>query len=217
MMTNPLRTALANAALLALIALAVALDPVTPASAQTIIDQWASVKMPPAPALKPVTVDPKTTALLMLDFMNQNCGKRPACVASIAAVKKLLGEARAAKVSVVYSIIANTTTADVIKDVAPEQGEPHVQAGPDKFLRTDLEKILKDKGIQTVIVAGTASNGAVLFTGAGAAMRGFKVIVPVDGMSASEPYADLTTAYTFATAPLVSAKSTLTRTDMIKF
>ena len=189
----------------------------TAAQAETIIDQWASVKTPPAPALKLVTVDPKTTALLMLDFMNQNCGKRPACVASIPAVKKLLGEARAAKASVVYSIIANSTTADVIKDVAPEQGEPYVQAGPDKFLHTDLEKILKDKGIQTVIVTGTASNGAVLFTGAGAAMRGLKVIVPVDGMSAAEPYADLTTAYTFANAPLVSAKSTLTRTDMIKF
>lgn len=200
--------------LLALIAL-----PILAASARaaTIIDQWSSIKTPPAPQLKPVTVDPKTTALLMLDFMNQNCGKRPACVASIPAMKKLLAEARTAKASVVYSIIANTTTADVIKDVAPQQGEPYVQAGPDKFLRTELEKILKDKGIQTVIVTGTASNGAVLFTGAGAAMRGLNVIVPVDGMSAVEPYADLTTAYTFATAPSVSAKSTLTRIDMIKF
>ena len=33
-------------------------------------------------------------------------------------------------------------------------------------------------------------------------MRGMKVIVPVDGMSAVEPYADLTTAYTFATRAL---------------
>ena len=56
-----------------------------------------------APTLKPVTVDPKTTALLMLDFMKQNCGKRPRCLATIPAMKKLLGEARAAKVPVVYS------------------------------------------------------------------------------------------------------------------
>lgn len=188
-----------------------------PAFAGNVIDDWASIKTPPAPQLKAVTVDPKTTALLMLDFMNQNCGKRPACVASIPAMKKLLMEARAAKVAVVYSIIAKTTTADVIKDVAPAADEPHVQAGPDKFLNTDLAKILKDKGIQTVIVTGTASNGAVLFTAAGAAMRGLKVIVPVDGMSAADPYADLSTAYTFATAPLVSAKSTLTKIDMIKF
>jgi len=213
-MAKSLRRSTIKAALLGLMALPML---AAAAPAQTVIDKWTSIKLPPAPQLKPVTVDPKTTALLMLDFMNQNCGKRPACVASIPAMKKLLGEARAAKASVVYSIIANTTTADVIKDVAPQQGEPYVQAGPDKFLRTDLEKILKDKGIETVIVTGTASNGAVLFTGAGAAMRGLKVIVPVDGMSAAEPYADLTTAYTFATAPLVSAKSTLTRIDMIKF
>ena len=213
-MAKSLRRSTIKAALLGLMALPML---AAAAPAQTVIDHWTSIKLPPAPQLKPVTVDPKTTALLMLDFMNQNCGKRPACVASIPAMKKLLGEARAAKASVVYSIIANTTTADVIKDVAPQQGEPYVQAGPDKFLRTDLEKILKDKGIQTVSVTGTASNGAVLFTAASAAMRGLNVIVPVDGMSAAEPYADLTTAYTFATAPSVSAKSTLTRIDMIKF
>src|SRR3974390_1184787 len=124
------------------------------AQAATIIDEWASVKTPPAPELKPVTVDPKTTALLMLDFMNQSCGKRPRCVASIPAMKKLLGEARAAKATVVYSIIPNTTSADAIKDVAPTADEPWVRSGPDKFLNTDLDKILKDKGVQTVIATG---------------------------------------------------------------
>jgi nicotinamidase-related amidase len=185
--------------------------------AANIVDEWASVKAPSPPELKPVTVDPKTTALLMLDFMNQNCGKRPRCVETIPAMKKLLDEARAAKALVVYSIIANTTAADVITDVAPTADEPFVRSGPDKFINTDLEKILKDKGIQTVIVTGTASNGAVLFTAAGAALRGMNVIVPVDGMSAVDSYADLTTAYTFTNAPLISAKSTLTKIDMIKF
>jgi nicotinamidase-related amidase len=202
--------------LLAALALVLA-APAMPASAQTIIDQWASVQTPPPPELKPVTVDPKSTALLMLDFMNQNCGKRPRCVATLPAMKKLLAAARAAKATVIYSIIANSTTADVMTDVAPIGDEPWVQAGPDKFLHTDLEKILKDKGIQTVVVNGTASNGAVLFTASEAAFRGLNVIVPVDGMSAADAYADVTTAYTFATGPVVAAKSTLTRSDMIKF
>ena len=187
------------------------------AGAQTIVDKWASVPAPPPPTLKEVTVDPKTTALLMLDFMSQNCGKRPACIASLPTMKKLLADARAAKVPAVYSIIANSTTADVMPDVAPLANEPWVQAGPDKFINTDLAKILKDKGIQTVIVTGTASNGAVLFTAAGAAFRGMNVIVPVDGMSAVDPYADLSTAYTFLNAPSLSAKTTLTRASMIKF
>src|SRR5215469_4354624 len=78
--------------------------PMPQARAQTITDKWTSVPLPPVPTLKAATVDPKTTALLMLDFMRQNCGKRPACVASLPTMKKLLADARAAKVPVVYSI-----------------------------------------------------------------------------------------------------------------
>lgn len=188
-----------------------------PARAADVVDEWASVKTPPAPILKPVTADPKTTALLMLDFMNQNCGKRPRCLATIPAMKKLLEAARAAKVPVVYSIIANSTPADVIKDVAPQGDEPHVLSGPNKFRNTELEKILKDKGITTVIVAGTAANGAVLQTAIGAVGRGMSVIAPVDGMSSVDAFADLATVYTFSNAPALSAKATLTRSDMIKF
>ena len=33
----------------------------------TIIDEWPNVKAPPAPQLKTVTIDPETTALLILD------------------------------------------------------------------------------------------------------------------------------------------------------
>jgi nicotinamidase-related amidase len=183
--------------------------------AADVIEEWATIK-PPAPALKPVTVDPKTTALLMLDFMKQNCGQRPRCVASLPAMKKLLESARAAKATVIYAIIGNSTIADVLPDVAA-QGEPHVQSGPDKFRNTDLEKILKDKGIQTVIAVGTSSNGAVLYTASGAAFRGMKVIVPVDGMSATDPVAEYATVLNFLSAPTVSAATTLTRSDMIKF
>ncbi len=183
---------------------------------QTIIDEWASVKAPPPPELKPVTVDPKTTALLMLDFMNQNCGKRPRCVDSLPAMKKLLDTARAAKAPVVYSFIANTTAADVMKEVAPASDEPSVLSGPNKFLRTDLDKILKDRGVQTVIVVGTAANGAVLTTAAHAAFTGYNVIVPVDGVS-GDPYAEQYTAWHLVNAPGVSARTTLTKSEMIKF
>src|SRR6187431_1659907 len=156
---------------------------VSPAMAANIVEEWANVKAPPAPELKPATVDAKTTALLMLDFMNQNCGQRPRCLATIPAMKTLLTEARAKGVTVIYTFFGTTTAADVIKDVAPAANELNVTSFADKFLNTDLDKKLKDKGIETVIVAGTAANGAVLYTGSGAALRGMKVIVPVDGIS----------------------------------
>jgi nicotinamidase-related amidase len=198
--------------------LAAALTVVTigPALASDIVAEWASIK-PAPPALKPVAVEAKTTALLMLDFMKQNCGKRPRCMATLLAMKKLLAAARAAQAPVIYSIIANSTIDDVLPDVAAQSGEVSVKSGPDKFLHTDLEKILKDKGIKTVIAVGTASNGAVLYTASGAAFRGMKVIVPVDGMSSIEAVAEYSTVLEFMTAPGVSKASTLTRSDMIKF
>ena len=60
-------------------AVAVLMTLAAPTHAANIVDEWANVKTPKAPELKAVTVDPKTTALLMLDFMNQNCGQRPRC------------------------------------------------------------------------------------------------------------------------------------------
>jgi hypothetical protein len=47
--------------------------------------------------------------------------------------------------------------------------------------------------------------------------RGMNAIIPVDGMSAVDPYAEYSTIFTFMNAPSVSAKTTLTRSDMIKF
>jgi len=205
------RIRIASIALAAAVALAV-----PPAFATNIIDEWAGVKAPSPPPLKPVTLDAKTTALLMLDFMNQNCGKRPRCLATIPAMKKLLGEARDKKVAVVYSLIRNTTLADVLTDVAPRSGEPSVVSGPNKFLGTQLETILKDKGITTVIVVGTAAHGAVLNTASHAALIGLSVIVPVDGMSA-DPYAEQYTAWHLVNAPVIASKVTLTKSDMIKF
>src|SRR3954470_16613706 len=66
-----------------------------PAGAGDITTEWESVKIPPKPELKPVTVDPKTTALLVLDLMKSNCGVRPRCVPIVANVKKMIEQARA--------------------------------------------------------------------------------------------------------------------------
>jgi nicotinamidase-related amidase len=153
----------------------------------------------------------------MGDLVNQLCAKRPRCVAALPAMKKLLGEARAAKVAVIYSMPPNTTTADIMTDVAPVADEPSVQSGVDKFFKTNLEQILKDKGVQTVIVVGTSAEGLVTYTGGAAAIRGLNVVIPVDGMGSVEAFAEQYVAWHMTHAPIVSSKVTLTRTGMIKF
>jgi len=190
-----------------------------PAYAGTVIDDWANIKAPPPPVLRPVTVDPQTTALLLLDFVHQICnGKtKPRCVASLPAMKKLLAQARDNHVMVVYSTAGNMTAKDIWADIAPAPGEPVVNSHADKFQNTDLEKILKDKGIKTVIVTGVNANGAVLYTASEAAFLGFRVIDPIDGSSAENEYIEQYVVYNFAHAPLVSSMVTLTSSDMIKF
>jgi len=192
---------------------------VSAADAQTIVEEWASVKVPPPPALKPVTVDPKVTALVLLDFNQQTCNeqRRPRCVASIPKVQRLLGAARKAGLPVAFTLGGGGKPADLPATLAPASGEPIVSSGVDKFRNTDLEHFLRSKGVTTVIMVGAAANGAVLYTASTAAMLGFKVIVPVDGMSADSAYPEQYTAWHLANAPVISPAMTLTTIDEVKF
>ena len=210
---------------LAVAALAAVLVYVAPATAQTIVDQWSSVKVPPPPELKPVTLDPKTTAILVMDFVKQTCNneRRPRCVASIPKIEKLIAAARAQGVMLISTTVPPVPIADTLPAVAPKGNDPVVVAFVDKFILGDkdtgLEKMLKDKGITTLVAVGTAAHGAVLYTASAAASRGFNVIVPVDGMSGDGQvlYDDQAVAFILPHAPGISSKITLTRIDMIKF
>ena len=201
--------------LLSLLALGLSL----PALAGTIIDDWSTVQAPPAPTLKPVTVDPKTTALLVLDIVRQACNaeRRPRCLDTLPVVHTLLGRARTAGALVGYSLVKGASAADILPPAAPVGGEPMVTAGTDKFLGTDLEATLKAKGIKTVIILGVVAQGAVLTTATEAALRGFEVVVPVDGVSSDSVYAEQFTAWNLLNAPVIAGHVALTRSDMIGF
>jgi nicotinamidase-related amidase len=215
--------------LLPLAALAAVFVYAAPAPAQTIIDEWTSVTAPPAPKLESVTLEPKTTALLLIDIIKQTCNmqRRPRCVASIPKVRKLLTEARAKGVFVIYALFPSPSPAtfpdpkisDFVPELAAKGNEPVVTAFVDKFILGDkdtgLQKILKDKGITSLVTVGVASHNGVLFTSVAAALRGFKVIVPVDGMAGNNAYEDQLTAYTLTSS--IVYKVTLTSVDMIKF
>jgi len=194
-----------------------------PASAGDIIADWASVKTPPPPQLKPVTVDPKTTALLVLDLMKGNCGVRPRCVAMVPSVKKLIDAARAHNMMVSYNLTGqNPKFEDMVdQSIIPRAGEHLIKngRGANKFYNSDLEQALKDKGIRTVIITGTSAQGAVAGSTQGATERGFKVIVPVDGMSSEDAYSEQYAAWHLAKGGPVALVEhvTVTRGDLIKY
>jgi len=191
------------------------------AQAQTLIEEWGAAKFPPPPALKPAKIEAKETALLVMDFTVQTCTqqRRPRCVASVPKVVALVNKARANGALIIYSVaVPNSVPTDILKELTPVSGEQVLPPlGPDKFINSDLEKTLKDKGIKTVIAMGTQAQTSVLHTGATAALKGFNVIVPVDGMSGDEVFPELYTAWHLSTAARISAKVTLTKFDMINF
>jgi nicotinamidase-related amidase len=188
-----------------------------PLSAQSVIEEWATVQPPPPPPLSKVTVDPRTTALLVLDIAKQTCNaeQRPRCIAMLPQVNTLLAMARAKGLFVIYTLGAASSPADILPEVATLGGEPIVTSGPDKFVGTALEQILKDKGIKTVIAIGAAAHGAVLHTAAGSAFRGFKVIVPIDAMASENLYAEQYTTWHLVNAPRLAPMITLTKIAMI--
>ena len=201
-----------SAAIAAVVSLATPL-----ALAQGVVSDWATVKPPPAPELKDTTLDPGKTALLVMDFNEGTCTTQtgPRCAAAIPKVKELLDRARSSHMLVIYTGFPNMKP--VVKDVASAQGEQMLLAHANKFTGTDLDKILKDHGITTVILTGMSANGAVLFTAFGAADLGYKVVVPVDTMPSMSPYAEQSTIWGIANDPGLGNSSTLTSVDKIKF
>src|SRR5712672_940375 len=192
-----------------------------PSRANDITTEWAAVKPPPVPDLKPATIEPKTTALLILDLMKTNCGARPRCGATVFNVKKLLEAARAHDMMVFYTLVGGTPTPEGMIDqsMAPRAGEWVVRGGADKFIGSDLEQRLKDKGIKTVIVTGTSAQGAVVGTSNGAVQRGYKAVVPVDGMSAEDAFNELYAIWhIYKGGPVnLTSNATVTRSDLITF
>lgn len=185
------------------------------AAERTIIDEWSTVPVPPAPELRPVAVDPETSALLILDMETTIC-KSPRCLASIDNIGRLLARARQSGMLVVYSLTHDGSPADIAWELAPAPCEPIVRSNVDKFYKTALNAILQEYGIRTVVVTGYAANGAVLHTATAAAFRGYRVIVPVDGMSANEPYAEQYTAWHMLNSPGARGRATLTKAELIR-
>lgn len=185
--------------------------------AQSIDELWKSVKQPDKPKIEQVTVQPGTTALLILDIEERTCNarRRPRCLDSVPKIAALAKKARTAGIAVIYSLTSKGTPKTILPPVTPENGEPIVQSSVDKFWKTDLDAILKQKKIKTVIITGTAAHGAVLHTATAAGFRKYNVILPVDCLSAADLYIEQAAVYLLETGPGTRNRIQITRSDMI--
>ena len=191
----------------------------TPALAQGVLDEWATITPPTdKPVAQRVSLAPATTALLVLDLATQTCSAptRPRCPPMAAHVQPLLAHARERHWLVVYTLGGASKTADILPDVAKLGSEPEFTGPPDKFVGTGLEALLRERGIKTVVTIGSAAEGAVMETAASAAFRGLDVVVPVDGMVSSTLYNEQYVAWNLTHAPRLPERVTLSALGLIE-
>lgn len=165
------------------------------------------IEIPEPTVASHVEVAPQTAALVIVDMQNDfvdpgGALSVAAAAATVPAIARLRGFARAHEMLVVYTqdwhgdddpefaiwgrhAVAGTWGAEIVPQLAPGPRDLVVRKlRYDAFYDTPLEHELRHRGIDTLVVTGTVSNICVLHTAGSAALRWFRVIVPVDAISA---------------------------------
>jgi nicotinamidase-related amidase len=127
------------------------------------------------------------TALLVIDVQNGVVGEayeRDAIVANIATVVE---KARAADVDVVWiqhnsdELPTGSESWDYVPELARRDSEPLVQKFyGDSFEDTDLEAVLAEHGVGTLVVAGAQTDACIRSTLHGALARGYDATLVSD-------------------------------------
>ena len=158
----------------------------------------------------PLLIDPRSSALLVMDYQNDTLGKFMAPADStevLSVLPKLLAVARSADMLVIYVIVsfrpgypevsprnpifsviaqngllqADRAGTQIHPAVAPVEGEPVVvKHRVGAFGGTDLQTILQSRAIETLVLAGVSASGVVLSTLRQAFDLDYRILVPGD-------------------------------------
>ena len=185
-----------------------------------------TLQMPAIPDPVRVTLDPKTTALLVLDYVEGICNAQPKCKGGmLPAMTPFMSLARKAGLVVAYGT-REQNMSKWLPEVAPTPGDLKiVNTAQDRFYNTDLDKALKAKGIKTIIMVGWKVSGSVAYKSVGATVRDYTVVIPVDTTTATTDYETTLGFYqilnqgnsNLTNEPLKPNAPTLSRTDMFTF
>jgi nicotinamidase-related amidase len=193
-----------------------------------------TVEVPPYEVHERVELDPKRTALVVVDMQNDFVKEGGAlrvvdAEATVPRIRQLLELARDAGARVAFSQDTHddgdpewdiwgeharrgSWGFEIVDELRPRSGEPVFQkVRYDAFYGTHLDHTLRLWGVDTLVLCGTVANICVHYTAASAALRWYRVVIPRDAVSALEPF-DLEsslrqTAFLFA--------GTITTTDAI--
>jgi nicotinamidase-related amidase len=169
------------------------------------------VTVPDIPVHDEVVLDPATTALIVVDMQNDFVSEGgslvvPDAAATIPAIAQLLERARAAALPVVFSqdthgdgdpefaiwpahAVEGTHGWEIVEALHPLPGDTVLRKPRyDAFYGTPLDHLLRQWGVETLVICGTVANICVHYTASSAALRWYGVVIPEDAVSALDPF-----------------------------
>lgn len=166
-----------------------------------------TVEVPAYEIEESVAVEPRSTALVIVDMQHDFVDTDgalpvPGAAETVPRIRRLLDWARQRGMTVVYTqdthdpgdpqwsiwprhVARGTSGWQIVDDLAPRAGERVFEkARYDGFYGTGLDHALRVAGVDTLIICGTVANICVHYTAASAGLRWYRVIHPVDALSA---------------------------------
>ena len=146
-------------------------------------------------------------ALLIIDMLNDfilpgSPLEIPAARNIIASIKSVLNKARRKGIPIIYlcdqhqaddpefqvwppHAVKGTEGAEVVSELKPQPGDHIiVKTSYSGFFETKLESLLRRLGVDELILTGVVTNICILYTGAEAYMRGYRVSVSEEQVAA---------------------------------
>ena len=178
---------------------------------------------PNRPQPEPLRLDSKTTAIVVLDLSARCENPNEVCARLMEPLAEFLETARRASVPILYTISAagrGTPLGDVAAPLKRRQSEPVLYPDAfDKFMGGELKTELTKCNCQSLIITGSATNFAVLYTATTAArIYRYDVVIPLDGVNARRQYEHEYAIHQMTILPASAHKQfRFTKLEMIEF
>lgn len=178
---------------------------------------------PNRPEPQKLKLDVKTTVVLVLDLSARCENPEEACSKLMAPLSGFLERARQAKVPIVYTISAagkGTSLGEVAAPLKSPASETVLFPDAfDKFMGGELKLKLDKHNCKSLVIVGSATNFAVLYTATTAArIYRYDIVIPLDGVNANRQYEHEYAIHQLTILPASAHKQfRFTKLEMIEF
>jgi nicotinamidase-related amidase len=148
---------------------------------------------PNKPEPKPISLDIESTAVIVLDMSTRCHDPKECCSKLLEPIGEFLERVRTSGVPIIFTVSASakgTASAEVAPALHRRAGEPVIYPDAfDKFTGGELHAFLTKARAKSLVVVGSSTNIAVLYTcSTGARLYNYKIVLPLDGVNTRTQY-----------------------------